>query len=47
VNVDDSPSDMRVYGWIILAVGVLGLFLTFMISRVGHGQDRGQPRKPP
>jgi hypothetical protein len=40
VNVDDSPSDMRVYGWIVLALGVFGLLLRFLISRIGRDQDR-------
>jgi hypothetical protein len=45
VNVGDSPPDMRVYGWIIAAVGVLGLLVRFMLP--GAGRDRrGGPRGP-
>jgi len=46
VNADDSASDMRVYGWILVAVGVFGLFLGFVVSRIGQNR-RGRPGPPP
>jgi uncharacterized membrane protein len=47
VSVDESTSDMRIYGWVLVAVGLLGVLARFMIFRVRRAQvRRGLPREP-
>jgi hypothetical protein len=35
-DLDESASDMRLCGWILVAVGVLGLILTVVVGRLGR-----------
>jgi len=44
VTVEDTTADMRVYGWVLVAVGALGVILRLIISRRRPPEPRPPPR---
>jgi hypothetical protein len=36
----DETSDMRTFGWIIVAAGVFGIIVSLVFSRIGQGRDK-------
>ncbi|HET6919181.1 MAG TPA: hypothetical protein VFI46_06915 [Jiangellaceae bacterium] len=36
----DETSDMRTFGWVIVAAGVFGVIASFVFPRLGQPRDR-------
>jgi hypothetical protein len=40
----DAPGEMRIFGWFVAAIGVVGLGARAAIIRRGSGRRPGRPR---
>jgi hypothetical protein len=39
----DVSAEMRLFGWVLLGVGVLGLVLRWVVARMQERRDAGPP----
>src|SRR4051812_28585471 len=40
----DASAEMRLFGWVLFGVGVLGLVLRWVVARMREQRDAGPPR---
>jgi hypothetical protein len=40
----EASAEMRLFGWVLFGVGVLGLVLRWVVARMREQRDAGPPR---